>query len=786
MKANLLLGLLTSTAVAVSATAQHEADAAPPRRIQSTGSFQLVWSGVVIDVFMLGDLAWTVEDGGRIRHRDAEGQWTFQEVPSEVKEALLRIHFLSDGLHGWAVGQGGWLISTANGGETWEIVGRMPGVLDPSAWEELFDVYFLDEQQGWILGKHGIWITTDGGAGWTTLRLLDRNGIDIDPATIELYALDFLPGACVHDCACPGPPCPCPPSPNYGLACGEPGLVFRTLDGIVWQVVFDARDECPCRGGAGLISTCAQLQEMCADPSDCAGKPPHNFEPWDLEIRDSIDQPLALVVGGVVHQCGMVFASDDWGCSWVQEPHACDLPGVDCPKPKVFGPPARHDGYRTLYGVGIFDGDGSAIAGGYQGQHIRRPAGPAGQAWRDHSVFGSVFRTDTVAYAQFGADADEGSFPTGRGWLVGMGNHLRRTTDGGKTYAEEGLSPSEEFRVHDVFFYGADSGWQVGQFFRLALSTDGGKSYDPVSPAPQFDQPYLHAVTMAANAMNGVAVGDSPDESSTPKILWTQTNDAWHTPTAVVFLSAPGGPGEEVFYRNKNLWEVDWARDAQQLDFWAVGDDGLILHSRNGGKTWAQFLPPGETTVLLHRFDLTSVSFSAPGVGIFVGRRPYPTIDDPPRGVAYLYRASSGTWTDLTPSDPKIFFLTDVDTRGTQAYAVGTKRVGSEKRGVILTSTGARFVEVQNAPTITECDIGANPTQVEPLTEVEIASPSSVWIGGQCGRVWQFDGSSWTEYKSQTDSHVWGMSFPTADRGYVACHRENNTQSAIVRYDRLP
>jgi hypothetical protein len=60
-------------------------------------TFSHAWAGTVMDGFTLdGNEMWTGEDGGRIRHTvDGGLSWTFQVVPPEVKDPILRIHFLS-------------------------------------------------------------------------------------------------------------------------------------------------------------------------------------------------------------------------------------------------------------------------------------------------------------------------------------------------------------------------------------------------------------------------------------------------------------------------------------------------------------------------------------------------------------------------------------------------------------------------------------------------------------------------------------------------------------------
>jgi photosystem II stability/assembly factor-like uncharacterized protein len=126
-----------------------------------SGSFEWRWGGQVFDVFTEdGVEAWTVEDGGRIRHRDTAGNWTFQTVPSTVKDRLHRIFFLpgpAGQRTGWAVGMGGVVLKTINSGSTWTLVQQLPAVISGSdPHEQLYAVRFLDTDNGWILGLHGI------------------------------------------------------------------------------------------------------------------------------------------------------------------------------------------------------------------------------------------------------------------------------------------------------------------------------------------------------------------------------------------------------------------------------------------------------------------------------------------------------------------------------------------------------------------------------------------------------------------------------------------------------
>jgi hypothetical protein len=96
-----------------------------PAQAQTT-PFEYRSAGMVHDTFTFdGGEVWTVEDGGRIRHRSsAGGAWQFEIVPTPVNTMLRHVHFVpdstpADGPTGWAVGDDGWIIKTTNGGTTW-------------------------------------------------------------------------------------------------------------------------------------------------------------------------------------------------------------------------------------------------------------------------------------------------------------------------------------------------------------------------------------------------------------------------------------------------------------------------------------------------------------------------------------------------------------------------------------------------------------------------------------------------------------------------------------------
>ncbi|SEQ57491.1 Photosynthesis system II assembly factor YCF48, partial [Solimonas aquatica] len=76
-----------------------------------------------------------------------------------IRGNLNSVHFV-DAQHGWVVGVGGTIFTTADGGARWQAQAS-----GSSAW--LFSAHFVDAQHGWAVGDGGILlVTANGGARW--------------------------------------------------------------------------------------------------------------------------------------------------------------------------------------------------------------------------------------------------------------------------------------------------------------------------------------------------------------------------------------------------------------------------------------------------------------------------------------------------------------------------------------------------------------------------------------------------------------------------------------------
>ncbi len=768
----------------------------------------MTWGGLVSDSFALeveGTVKiWTAEDGGRIRHSaDGGTTWTFQTTPSDVLDRLQRVFFLNS-THGWAVGQGGVILATTNGGATWtkstfqldggsQLFDRMPnqapgaGANGNDPYEELYDIHFLSDQAnpsnylGWLVGVHSMWQTTDGGSNWTQVVVLVQDGMtpySIKDGSTEMYAIDIARRS---------------DDSLLGLACGQPGLIFRSTDSTltVWQLVWSADFLC----NGGCPNSVLQPHEcvLCLPPDDPPGSTDHTgpwFEAWDIEIGASEDPKLALMVGGFGNDTGFIFSSSSDGAagSWVKEKHECKNcpllpPGYgDCnlcdtnpAYSQAGGVPYRLTFLRTLYGVGIYD-DNSAIASAYNGQHVVRD--PATGVWADRSSFweGVPFNPDSVVFPLIGAEALTFS-STGQklGFIVGEGGYIRRSLDGGQTWSS--VVSGGPQRINDVWFKDNQDGWQVGQFFRVGVTDNSGVDWFSQSPIETPDTNEFRAIVFKSDGLTGVVVGGLESSLSGNRAKIRYTEDAgltlWNDGSIL---------STDSFIDGKPLNEVTYAGGD---DFWAVGAQGLILKSVNNGAGWRLVLP--EDGLTLREFEMHGVAFLDQSTGLICGERS-------DVGAIYQYQLLSGgspTWTALSiPTTPQVRLLSDVAIFGNTAWAVGEKLVGTERAGIVLTGTasGGSFSALTEDPGpsggFPKVYTGKAYEDIPVLNEVEVcAATGEVWVGGACGRLWKRSVTgTWQQVKSGTDAHIVGLSFPSAT-GYAAGMRKSQTQQCVTRIE---
>ncbi|MBA1225642.1 WD40/YVTN/BNR-like repeat-containing protein [Stutzerimonas stutzeri] len=133
-------------------------------------------SNLLLDITEAGDRLVVAGDRGHILYSDDGGNsWTQAKVPT--RQLLTAIDFVDD-KHGWAVGHDALVLSTSDGGQSWQVQYE-----DREREAPLLDVWFEDTQHGIAVGAYGALIETiDGGQSWDDIsdRLENEDGFHLN------------------------------------------------------------------------------------------------------------------------------------------------------------------------------------------------------------------------------------------------------------------------------------------------------------------------------------------------------------------------------------------------------------------------------------------------------------------------------------------------------------------------------------------------------------------------------------------------------------------------------
>jgi len=303
----------------------------------------------------------------------------------------------------------------------------------------------------------------------------------------------------------------------------------------------------------------------------------------------AIDADHAIVVG----YGGKILLTNDAGFTWTQAPSGTD---------------------RALYRVHFVDAN-NGWASGQDGLILHTVDG--GKTWQRQNS-----STNVYLFSLHFLDHDHG-------WAVGDKSIAVETHNGGatwtlrkivtateKTESVEEAAASQDPILYDVQFVDPNTGWVVGEFGKIFHTSDGGKTWTEqeqtllgAEVVDILDLPTFFGVNFT-DAQNGVAAGlegkiaRTHDGGATWKFEKMKLDypivDPLYTP--LMFSDgtgwAIGAAGEVVrldtadgeWHRTKLGMEVlTWLRGMNWLDQnngWIVGGYGLILHTKDGGKTW--------------------------------------------------------------------------------------------------------------------------------------------------------------------------------------------------------
>ena len=583
----------------------------------------------------------------------ATGEWTF-EAPWPSSHNLKGIH-MSGPDEAWIVGSPmlsnntGHVLHTTDGGLTWE-----RQVLTTSS---ISDIFFLDDQYGWIVGNN-TWRTLDGGQTWTQVN---NNG--------SLYGVFFLDAM-------------------RGWACGNGGVAYWTTNGGVnWH-------------GVGPIGPWTLREIHFVDENngwtiDIAGRIFHSTDgglSWGEQLHDPqasfgsiqfFDSQEGWVIGG-----NRFYHTTDAGQNWQL---FSDLPpgtwasDAHFAADRLTGVAAGADGniIRTTDGgqtwtlvaprrantasiseISMVDG----VHGFYAGERaLLGRTDDGGQTWRQSG--------NTGWFMTHGMDALDDQ----HAWLACEAGEIMRTEDGGLHWERVFTPGIDKYgRVMDVSFVDLNEGYAVGKHegfgewdMKVLRSLDGGRSWAirSVFNTPQ-DIKACDAlapgvvVVLGVNDVTGHGLNISHNGGLTwtgitppgsgfignvdfvnPQVGWTAGSKIYKTinggaswtlqaepPTHMINISmfdeqygwAVGAWGDILYTQDGgNSWipqdagtdEHLWGVSAlSPFECWAAALVGIVFNTSDGGSTWSR-----ERLVTESIINFETMDFSSPGNGWVAG-----------------------------------------------------------------------------------------------------------------------------------------------------------------------
>ena len=336
------------------------------------------------------------------------------------------------------------------------------------------------------------------------------------------------------------------------------------------------------------------------------------------------------------------------------------------------------------------------------------------------------------------------------GWAVGKEGTIVATVDGGNTWTEQ--TSGTRARLNSVHFSDPNHGWAVGGDFLVpggfVVTSDGGKTWTKWVTGTHLG---LSSVSFG-DVNHGWAVGDRNTIFATDNggKTWTaQTSGSWTWLNSVhfrdanhgwavgnrgtVYASADGGANwtAQATGTRANLNSVYFS-DARHG--WSVGEGGTILATADGGANW-------KTRTSGTQVDLSGVHFSDLNNGWAVGAG----------AGAILVTANGGeTWTAQASGTQRK--LTSVHfSDGSRGWTVGDEGI------ILATENGGKTWTAQTSGTRAL------------LNSVRFTDASHGWVVGNGTILATINGGkTWTEQTSGTQIRLNSVHFSDANHGWAA------------------
>ncbi len=491
--------------------------------------------------------------------------------PLPVGNNLVDVFFVNDTM-GWAVGEAGTILYTANSGTNWSAQKSTTN-------KNLKGVFFINTLKGFACGDEGKLLkTTDGGKTW----LISDSGTNIN-----LNSIAFYPGS------------------QTGIAVGDNGEVRKTTnDGLSWSQI-----------AIGTTNSLTDVQLLASSSSGwlvgeggVVFKTTNSGNSW-VSQPSGITTRLGTV--NVVNASSIWAAGDNGtiiktangGTGWATLPNATNklitsictkdnniawFVGIDgqifkSSNSGTSWSPQVSNTTRKLSGMFCVNNN-KLIVVGDNGTILQTLNG--GTLWKTISTGKSVDLNDINF-----SDASNG-------WAVGDNGFVLNTKNGGKTWVEKAIAANTS--MLGVSFINPQKGTAVGQFGSVYSTVDSGNVWTKQNVPSVF-----YKAIYSLDSANAWIVGESDTLLRLVNNSWTKLSKGDNTFLNDVFFISKDtgwacGQGGKIFKSTNG--GLNWSKQIENTSEtffsirfkdnqkgWAVGSGGAIYRTVNGGSTWTKF-----------------------------------------------------------------------------------------------------------------------------------------------------------------------------------------------------
>ena len=493
--------------------------------------------------FLNDSIAYCVGDGGFIM-KSSDAGLTWESINSSITYYLNDIFFI-DEYNFVAVGNHATIIKSFDGGVTWQRI-------DSGLWEyfqTLTDVFFIDQNVGWISCVDHILKSTDSGNSWNTVFSFHGG--------IRFYSIHFF-------------------DLNNGILLGQGAALYSTSDGgINWEFIntgysgframfIHSPDESIVVGENGLIIKTTDGGNTWEQKNSGTNN--------SLRAIDFKDETTGIVVG----VDGTIVTTTDAGETWTNVSN-------------------QYEDFDNLYATSI-NTAGIVLSVGIRGELVRST--DDGFTW-NRIRQGYLNNLNSIYMLS-----------RKEGWIVGDEGLILRTTNGGNNWVRADSITNETLR--DILFISDSVGWIVGYSGNVFKTYNGGQTWEPVDQFGNINinsiffadentgwvagsSGSIYKTTDGGAVWLSQTSGTNNNLTST---FFTDENNGWSVSAwssiDVIIKTTNGGENWEINRNATDLFSISFIDSSTG---WAVGgqdpsdveDIGAIYKTTNSGLSWTKY-----------------------------------------------------------------------------------------------------------------------------------------------------------------------------------------------------